>query len=268
MRAKPSVGKGLLVVVGYLVVVFLGWAVSGIDYDEIGDSVENVRSNVTVSVGLGAVFLVLVVSLLGWWRPAMREPRRAGHAWMWMVPGLLALGALGNLATTKWDRVDDLGPYLLFLGLGCVFVGFSEEMLTRGQLIVAARGSLHEVGVWLVSSIVFGLIHVPNVFFGQSLAKTVQQVVFAFVIGTSYYVTRRISGMLAVTMVLHALWDFSSFIQSESRDGLEASIPFGAFPMYIAAIAGLVAVWRILRADGDVVEPGGDQLAALAPAPA
>ncbi len=49
-------------------------------------------------------------------------------------------------------------------------------------------------------------------FFGQSVSSTLQQVVFAFAVGLMYYVTRRLTGTLIVTMGLHAIWDFSVFI--------------------------------------------------------
>ena len=80
--------------------------------------------------------------------------------------------------------------------------GFSEELLTRGLTIVGARGAMHEKWVWAFSGLVFGLIHVPNIVFGQAVGPTLQQVVFAFAVGLTYYVTRRIAGTLIVTMLL------------------------------------------------------------------
>lgn len=115
--------------------------------------------------------------------------------------------------------------------------------------------------MWYVSSLRFGLIHVPNMLFGQGIGATVQQVFFAFAIGTAYYVTRRISGALVVTMLLHAMWDFSTFIQGHSVDGIaDTTIPFGAFAMCIAVPITFIAVWRLNHDHGDVVEPGGDQV--------
>lgn len=269
MRVRPSLATGLLVLVGYLVVVFSVWLAVGLEYDEVGDTIDNVRKGITLSMACGTVYLAIVITLLGWWKPSLREPRRAHHPWMWIIPTLLALGVVGNLASTKWDRIDDVGSYVLWLGLGCLLVGFNEEMITRGQLIVGARGNLHEGWVWFVSSLCFGLIHVPNAFFGQGVGSTVQQVFFAFAIGTTYYVCRRISGVLVLTMLLHAAWDFSTFIQGHSVDGLDDKvIALGGPALFIAAPLGFLAVWRLHHKDGDVVEPGGDQLAAFeTPAP-
>jgi membrane protease YdiL (CAAX protease family) len=263
MRIKPSVPVAIAVIIGYLVVVFIVWGITGLDYDEIGDTVENVRKGIVLSVGLGALYLAIVTTVLGWWKPAIHEPRKVGGGWMWIVPAFLVVGAALNLAATKWGEIDGVGTYVLWLATGTLLVGFSEELLTRGLSIVGARGSMHEKWVWAFSGLVFGLIHVPNIVFGQAIGPTIQQVVFAFAVALTYYVTRRIAGTLVVTMLLHALWDFSTFIQSRSvKDLDEPTASLGSFAMYLAVIIGIFALVKILKT-GDVVEPGGDQLAAF-----
>ncbi len=214
---------------------------------------------------VGAVYVAVVTSVLGWWKPSLREPReRTTTSGCGSSRSLLALGVVGNLATTKWGEIDQLGTYVMWLAIGCIGVGFNEEMITRGLLIVGARGTLHEGWVWFVSSLCFGLLHVPNAFFGQSVKDTVQQVFFAFGIGTAYYVTRRITGALVVTMVLHGAWDFSTFIQSHSVDLLDDKpVALGGIVMIPVIVVSLIAVWRLHHDVGDVVEPGGDQLAAF-----
>lgn len=261
MRIKPSALSSLVAIAGYMVVVFTVWVVTGLKYDQVGDTVENVQKGVVLSMALGAVYLIAVTSFLGWWRPAIHEPRKAGGGWMWIIPVLLLLGAVGNLATTKWGEIDGVASYALWLAIGTLMVGFNEELLTRGLAIVGGRGSMHEKWVWVFSGVIFGLLHVPNAFFGQSVGGTVQQVVFAFGVGLMYYVTRRLAGTLILTMGLHAIWDYSIFIQDHSFQGLkDEPVSPGGFVLYAAIILGIVALVKILKT-GDVVEPGGDQLA-------
>jgi uncharacterized protein len=264
MRVKPTLLKGIVIIIGYLAVVFAVWGATGMKYDEVGDSVENVRKAVTLAMALGAVYLVIVTSVLGWWKPALREPRRAHHRWMWIIPVFLVLGVVGNLASTKWGEVDQVGAYVFWLAVGCVGVGFNEELLTRGLLLVGARGTLHEGWVWFTTAFTFGLIHVPNLFFGEAAKDVGQQVLLAFGVGTAYYVTRRITGALVVTMVLHGAWDFSTFIQAHSVDGLaDKPVALGGVLSAPIVVIALIAVWRLHHDDGDVVEPGADQLAAF-----
>jgi membrane protease YdiL (CAAX protease family) len=268
MRIKPSPLVAIGVILGYLVVVFGVWIATGIRYDDIGDTVETVQKGVVLAVGLGSVYLAVMTTVLGWWKPAIHEPRKVGGGWMWIVPALLVVGAALNFAATKWGEIDGVGTYVLWLGIGTLFVGFSEELMTRGLAIVGGRGAMHEKWVWAFSGALFALIHVPNALFGQDLGPTFQQVVFAFAVGLTYYVTRRIAGTLIVTMVLHAVWDFSTFIQAHSVDRLEdKTASLGSFGMYLAVIVGIFALVKILKT-GDVVEPGGDQLAEFDRAPA
>jgi membrane protease YdiL (CAAX protease family) len=263
MRIKPSALTAIAAIVGYLAVVFGVWVATGVKYDDVGDTVENVRKSVVLAIGLGAVYLIVVTSALGWWKPAMREPRKVGSGWMWLIPVLLLVGAALNLAATKWGEIDGLATYALWLAIGTLFVGFSEELLTRGIAIVGGRGSMHEKWVWVFSGAIFASIHVPNALFGQGATETAQQVVFAFAVGLTYYVTRRISGALIVTMVLHAIWDFSTFLQAHSVDRLEEKpASLAIFAMYAAIVMGVVALVKILKT-GDVMGPGADQLASF-----
>jgi uncharacterized protein len=263
MRIKPSPLSAIVAIVGYMVVVFTVWAVTGLDYDEVGDTVENVQKGVVLAIALGAIYLVVVTTFLGWWKPAIHEPRRVGSGWMWTIPVLLLLGAVGNLASTKWGEIDGVVSYALWLAIGTLFVGFSEELLTRGLAIVGARGAMHEKWVWVFSGAIFAVLHAPNALFGQSVPGTVQQMFFAFGVGLTYYVVRRLSGTLIVTMVLHAIWDYSVFIQDHSVSNLkDKPVNPSGFLLYVAIILGIVALVKILKT-GDVVESGGDQLAAF-----
>ena len=263
MRVKPSALSSLVAIAGYMVVVFTVWIVTGLKYDEIGDTLANVQKGIVLSMALGAAYLIAVTTFMGWWRPAIQEPRKVGSKWMWIIPVLLLLGTIGNLATTKWGEIDGVASYALWLAIGTLMVGFNEELLTRGLAIVGGRGSMHEKWVWVFSGAIFGVLHAPNALFGQSVPGTVQQIVFAFGVGLMYYVTRRVAGTLIVTMGLHAIWDYSIFIQDHSVQNLkDKPVSPGGFVLYLTIILGIVALVKILKT-GDVVRPGGDQLAAF-----
>ena len=133
---------------------------------------------------------------------------------------------------------------LVMLAVGCALVGFSEEFLTRGLMIVGFRGTLTEPWVWFLSSACFGLLHGLNVFFGQSVGATVWQIGFAFVLGTAFYVTRRLTGLLVVTMVIHAVWDFGAL--GIDHAGADPSL-ITALLQYPIVIVAFVLLVKILR---------------------
>ena len=125
--------------------------------------------------------------------------------------------------------------------MGVALVGFSEELVTRGLALVGFRARFSEVGSWLLTSVLFGLIHGLNLFFGQDLVATLRQIGLAFVLASALYVARMSTGTLVTAMVIHALWDFGSLGFSGSD---AASTPFsvvGGLLVYPTMIAGVVA---------------------------
>ncbi len=151
----------------------------------------------------------MATTWLGWWSLALFEGSRSGPAWALVVPSMFAVAGLINVGS-----IDFRAPQARLLPLilvGTLIVGFAEELATRGVLVVGLRdGGVSEVWVWLVSSILFALLHAMNALFGQSVRTTLTQVVVAFVAGTAFYVTLMTTGTLLVAMALHALWDFGT----------------------------------------------------------
>ena len=77
--------------------------------------------------------------------------------------------------------------------VGSLLVGFCEETATRGVLVVGFRAAYSEPKVWFLSTLLFGLLHLPNWAFGAG-PGAVGQVVLAFGGGTMLYLTRRLPG--------------------------------------------------------------------------
>ena len=187
----------------------------------------------------------------------MRAP-----SWLWAVPVLMALPGVGALLGGAPSADRSLG-YLAALAVGTLLVGFSEELLTRGTGLVGLRGGFKEPVAWALSCLLFGLIHALNAFFGQSIGSTIQQIVFAFLAGSVFYITRRVSGTLILCMVLHAWVDFTTLgfgeaaADAESPFTLLGVLQYGAF---FLALIGVVIVLR--RGSSSDTEPAGAHAAA------
>lgn len=248
LRVRPHTLLALVVFVLYGALVSVLWVALDVDYDRVADTRSTVVDAVVIPIGAGALLLVVAATVLGWWRPALFEPRRVGRGWMYLTPIAMVLVSMVALAAADWDRVES--EFVVALAIGTLLVGFSEEMLTRGLAIVGFRGSVPERHVWLFSCLMFGLLHAINAFFGQGGAATVQQMVFAFAAGIAFYVTRRITGTILVTMVIHALWDFTTITVDHS--GADAS-PLGTPLLVLAIVVAIVGLVKILKA-GDVVD--------------
>jgi membrane protease YdiL (CAAX protease family) len=101
-----------------------------------------------------------------------------------------------------------LGEILLVL-LATLAIGANEEIVTRGIMLIGLRNSgVAEWKAWLVTVVVFALLHLVNVLGGDS--STILIVTFAG--GILLYVARRVFNNLFVPIGLHALYDAAFFL--------------------------------------------------------
>ncbi|MFB2580518.1 lysostaphin resistance A-like protein [Herbiconiux sp. P15] len=244
MRVRPRVWIGLAIYLGYVAVVFVIQRLTGIPYTELGESGETLFLGAGLSLIVAAVLLAITTSLLGWWRPALFERHHAPR-WTLIAPFLMAVALVLNLVSTDWGSYD-----LAFFAASVVLilVGFTEELTTRGLLLTALRSRLGEGWVWFLTSALFALMHLVNALAGQAIGPTLQQVGAAFLGGTIFYILRRASGSLIWAMVLHGLWDFSTFAIGRGAPG-----PFAGVGSILYLVAGVVALatvaFTIRRAD-------------------
>ena len=212
MRIQPRPAIAWAIGIGYAILFLVLEAIVGIDYDTIGTTTDSIVKGIVVPLVVGSIVLIIVTTWLGWWRPVLRElptdPPRPPR-WLLAVPILVFIAVLLGI---DYGNLGNMGAaMILWLALGTALVGFSEEITYRGLALVGFRGAYSEVKVWLLTSLLFGLLHGVNLILGQGAVPTIRQFFFAFVLGSVFYAIRRISGTIVVIMVIHALWDFGSF---------------------------------------------------------
>lgn len=230
---RPSLSSGLLLYLGYLAIVLATWTVNGVDYPRIGESVETTKLWYALPTLFGCAFLVIAISLMGWWRIVLFDSTKAGPRWVWILPV-----AIAGVILFSFSRLDagKLSPDLLLWSLlGAVGVGFGEEMITRGSLLVALRSRFSENRAWLISTSLFSALHIPNVLFGLPLWQMPWQLLLTFVMGSGLYVARRISGTLLLPMILHGLWDSSLFL-SVATGVPPSAAQFAVYPLVIVCV--------------------------------
>jgi len=250
LRITPKVWIGLAFFAGYALLVLGIQLISGIPYGEWGDSAGNLFRGAVLSLVIATVLLVAAVTWFGWWGPVLRERTPSRHRWPVIVPLLLGAIAMVGLFSADWGAVS--GAFL-FAALGLCLVGFTEEVVTRGVLLVALRTRFAEVWVWLISTALFALMHLANVALGQAVGGTLQQVLAAFATGTAFYILRRISGSLIPAMLLHALWDFDLFVLGNGSPGAGAGVAQG-FYLPVALLA-LISVAFVIRNADERIAP-------------
>ena len=77
-KHQPSVRLGMLLYLGYLAIFFSTWAINGVDYNRIGQNVETTKLWYAFPTLFGCAFLVVAITMLGWWRSSLFDKSKSG----------------------------------------------------------------------------------------------------------------------------------------------------------------------------------------------
>lgn len=156
---------------------------------------------------LVALFQFVAARKLRLMEISFKEAKPSVKNSLWIWPALM-LGAVIYLVSTGLSA----GGVSFYAGLvlTCLLVGLTEEMSFRGVLLVLFRESKKKeaFALWL-SSILFGLFHLPNILIGGEVSATIRQVFATCVMGMVFYALRRRSGSLVWCILLHAVYDMA-----------------------------------------------------------
>ena len=121
---------------------------------------------------------------------------------------------------TFFASMREIFLYALF----CFSVGFFEEMAFRGCVFTVMLGRMSQTrwGVLiasLISSALFGLIHIINLFAGASVGGVILQVGYSFLIGALCSIVLVKTSNVWYCVILHSLYNFAGGLASEFGTG-------------------------------------------------
>jgi membrane protease YdiL (CAAX protease family) len=225
----------ILLAVGYLAAVQLVPRLTTPDDSKYATYTDtaSVVGGLWVTVGVGSLIGLVAVAVLGWWRPVFVEDRRLPR-WTWVFPVVMLVAIAAGVS---YGNLSDKGyTYTLMLLVGCLFIGLSEELMFRGIGITAfLQAGFTEGKVALWTCVLFGLAHATNIF--TEGVGALPQVLVTAVAGYFFYVTRRVSGLLIVSMIIHGLWDFGLFTTTLSTPTSIGGVLFILADIVLAILA-------------------------------
>ena len=222
--------------------ITIGWLAIGLGTGALlplalpGVDVSSVRALGQIALALAAAALAVRIG----WRAVEPAGGRVRDARLLALPALFAaLPLAGGLRMAGWAS-------LAFLVVMELVVGFSEELVFRGLILRALLPSGATRAV-LVSSALFGLVHLGNIVYGASVAVTLFQVVgaCAFGIGMAAIVLR--GGALWPAMLIHALANAALRFSYITPQRLPTPL-MSAIVMTLMLIYGAALLWRKPRA--------------------
>ncbi|WP_368496171.1 CPBP family intramembrane glutamic endopeptidase [Herbiconiux sp. A18JL235] len=194
---------------------------------------------------IGSVLLVIFALSLGWLpRPLFGRQPVPRRWWFWIGPILVLVPIVFHFLGIDYGRYGlPVVAAVLFAG---VFVGFSEDFLSRGLVVVLLRRhGYREWAVAVLSSLVFAALHLSNLIAGQGLDTVGPLVIYTFAFGMCMYATLRAGGNLIWPILLHILTDPTTILASGGIDnGTNAALNT---PNIIASGATVAyVVWAIV----------------------
>lgn len=142
----------------------------------------------------------------------------------------------------------DAFSLVLFI-LECFCIGLMEETVFRGIIfgvvLEKLRGKKHYVFYSVVlSSAIFGLSHLINLFYGAGFNSVIMQVGYTFLIGAMLSVVLLKTQNIWLCVTLHALFDIGGTIVTRLGSGT----PWNTFFVVTTAIAGVLCGLHIIFA--------------------
>ena len=170
--------------------------------------------NVSVSRALGSVVFLTILVYLGYKvlnpirKPFFRSLLFCLPAFCVVINNLpiypLATGMVS--VTDPWWRV-------LVLAIECFMVGLLEETCFRGMVLLGflrkRRGTVLGRFISIIlSSAVFGVVHLINIFLGASPTAVLMQIGYSFLIGAMCSVVLMKTANIWLCVLLHAIFNF------------------------------------------------------------
>ena len=207
--------RALLLAAVYLgVYELIGFLLGLVDEDLRGEegSASYVFYATALPIIITSVLLIGFAASVGWLRELFARQTLPGRRWMWTA--LIVVLAINVAALFSIDYAK-AGLVLVFTWLlAGLFVGFVEELVTRGFVVNMMRKAGHgEIAVALASAGIFAALHFTNLFTStQGLGTTLLQIVYTFAFGICMYLILRVTRTLIAPMLVHASTDPTLFL--------------------------------------------------------
>ncbi|MWC00153.1 CPBP family intramembrane glutamic endopeptidase [Agromyces seonyuensis] len=177
-----------------------------IDESNLTGDAASILLGMALPIALAGLLVLVFVLTLGWGREIFGRQPLPGRWWMWIAVVLAVVPILLRLAATDWAEYTP-GVVVAFLVLGLA-IGFTEELVTRGvDVNLLRRHGYGERVVFVLSSLLFALLHSGNIVSGAEPLVVGVTVLYTFGFGATMFLSMRATGSIVPAMLLHACTD-------------------------------------------------------------
>lgn len=170
--------------------------------------------------------------------------------WLLTIPGFIIV--INNFPFVSFFagdcRINARAESIVYFALVCLGVGFFEEMAFRGCafMLLLKNKTQSRAKIFLaifLSSVVFGLVHAVNLFFGGSIVSVVLQIGYSALIGALCSMVLLLTGNIWLCVLLHAAYNFCGGIISDYGIGVQWT---SAEIIFTAVVSVIVAIYFVI----------------------
>lgn len=148
--------------------------------------------------------------------------------------------------------------YMIWFAAECLAIGLFEEFAFRGVifLLFAEKRYTTRKGLFwslILSSAVFGGVHLINIFMGAGIGPTILQIGYSFLIGAMCSVVLLKTRNIWLCVALHAIYDFCGTLMPTLGGGTWWDTPTVIFTAVLAVATAAYLIWQFFRLDPDEV---------------
>ena len=214
----------------------------------------------TLTRALGAIVFFALIWSEGY-RVLNPLQRPFGRALLFCLPAfLVVINNLPIVALLTGDAymVHHAPVYWVAFALRCLAIGLFEEAAFRGVILLMFARRRHTTRrsllvAILLSSAVFGLIHLVNLFVGASPGDVFRQIGYSFLIGAMCAVVLFETRNLWLCVLLHALFDFCGHLVPTLGAGTWWDTPTVVVTVILAVATTVYMILKFARLDLDRV---------------
>lgn len=178
---------------------------------EITDSIAH---SVAWNLVAAAAIIAGSIALFGWKDMRFNAPLPGSLRLLWF-PALYLIGFFSVAAFAGFPPLSTL----MLVFINTLIVGFSEEGMFRGIIYRALRGGFGIAAAVVLSSLLFGSVHILNALTTGHVLQSFVQAFTATLSGFVFVALLLRTGSILVPMLYHALWDFGTFTIARAGDG-------------------------------------------------
>lgn len=176
---------------------------------------------------------------------------------LWALPAILVV--VNNLPALSmlWGDaylIYKEPRYIVWFTLECLAIGLFEELAFRGVILLmfAEKRRRTRMGLFvsiMLTSAVFGAVHLVNLVAGSSPDAVLMQIGYSFLIGAMCAVVLLKTANLWLCVALHAAFDFCGHLMPTLGAGTWWDTPTVVFTVVLAVATIAYMVWQFFRLD-------------------